>query len=179
MAASRISGARREVGPPGEGDGLDEKILPHCREGLGEGQVGVVVGEEKAGLGPVDQKEDPAGRSPAAHAGQLLQMPPPPLRDRVGKHGDRPAHEGAGLDLQVKGPAVPLQEKIEAAVPHLHLCPGERRLFQAGDLLRLEQRGGDGVVCVRMEEQGDSLPFDGHRRVGQGALTRPAVSGTR
>ena len=131
----------------------------------------MVVGEKKTGMGPVDQKEDAAGGPPAAHGGQLFQVPFPPRGDGIGKHGDRPADERAGLDLQVEGPAAPFQEKIETAVPHLHFRPGDRRILQAGDLSFPDQRGGDGIGKMGVEEQRDPLPFDGHRRVGQGART--------
>src|SRR3989304_4414486 len=115
----------------------------------------------------MDKKDDATGSPLPGKGGKFLYVSFPPQSYGVGKHGNAPAEEGAGLDLQEKRLTSLLQKEIEAAASDGYFRPADGCVFRPGYLFCLDQPGSHGIGQMGMEKHRPFIPFYGHDHVPQ------------
>ena len=127
----------------------------------------MVLRQEVFDRGAVDDEKDGAAGFSTGECGKLLQVPPPTLRDGIGKHGHLFTEEGARLYLEVYLPTPLPEEKVKSAPPHSDLPLDNRRPFKTGYEPPLDEVASHIVVGVGVEHYWITVPLDSHRGEGE------------
>jgi hypothetical protein len=125
----------------------------------------MVIGHETYGGRCVDQKQYCRVHSLAGQGREFQEMLPPPLCDRVRKHGYAPAEEGAGLDFKHHIPSPFPEEEVKPAVPYRMLGLDDNSAVKAREPVVLDQVPGHKIVLVRVKQDRAAISLYRHSHV--------------